>query len=102
MTRQDAAFVSLEALVVESGKEIFDFNYQVTHRCKEQFLELHLVSNLFVEARAAELEKENALLRERLAAYQALHGCRVLGFLVEGSWFTGKPVRVHGLGFRVS
>ncbi|RYR47029.1 hypothetical protein Ahy_A07g032934 [Arachis hypogaea] len=48
MARQDAAFVSLEALVAD----------------------------LSVEARVAELEKENALLKERLVAYEALHGRR--------------------------
>ncbi|KAL4344917.1 hypothetical protein AHAS_Ahas11G0226300 [Arachis hypogaea] len=74
MARQDAAFVSLQAVVGESRKEILDFNFQVAQRCKKRLLELQRVSSLSVDSRVAELETENALLRERLDAWETLHG----------------------------
>ncbi|XLQ99472.1 hypothetical protein S83_065671 [Arachis hypogaea] len=74
MARQDAAFVSLQAVVEKSGKEIMDFDFQVAQRCKERLLELQRVSSLSVDSRVAELENENALLRKRLDAWETLHG----------------------------
>ncbi|KAL4330161.1 hypothetical protein AHAS_Ahas13G0372400 [Arachis hypogaea] len=60
MARQDATFVSLQAIVGESGKEILDFNFHVAQRCKERLLELQRVSSLSVDSRVAELETKNA------------------------------------------
>ncbi|KAL4330590.1 hypothetical protein AHAS_Ahas13G0415300 [Arachis hypogaea] len=74
MARQDAALSSLYAVVGESGKEILDFNYDVAQSCRERLMELQRVSSLSVDSRVAELETENARLRERLDAWETLHG----------------------------
>ncbi|KAL4299310.1 hypothetical protein AHAS_Ahas17G0088100 [Arachis hypogaea] len=71
---QDAIFSSLQAVVGESGKEILDYNYYVAQSYRERLLELERISSLFVEARVAELEAENARLMEHLASWSTFHG----------------------------
>ncbi|KAL4372735.1 hypothetical protein AHAS_Ahas05G0011500 [Arachis hypogaea] len=73
MARQDAALSSLQAVVGESGKEILDYNYFVAKSCRERVVELERICSLSVDSRVAELEAENARLRERLASWETLH-----------------------------
>ncbi|KAL4343875.1 hypothetical protein AHAS_Ahas11G0122100 [Arachis hypogaea] len=74
MARQDAALSSLHAVVGESGKEIWDFNYDMAQSCRDRLMELQRVSSLSVDSHVAELETENARLRERLNAWETLDG----------------------------
>ncbi|KAL4294818.1 hypothetical protein AHAS_Ahas18G0266100 [Arachis hypogaea] len=74
MARQDAALSSLQAVVGESGKEILDYNHYVAQSCRERLMDLERISSLSVDSRVAELEAENARLRERLAYWETLNG----------------------------
>ncbi|QHN96601.1 uncharacterized protein DS421_18g619940 [Arachis hypogaea] len=62
-----AAFITLERLLEEIGMKIFDFNYLMA-LC----MELQQVSRWSLADRVAELEKENAELKQRLGLYNAV------------------------------
>ncbi|QHN86844.1 Ribonuclease H [Arachis hypogaea] len=72
LARQDASFITLERLLEEAELKIFDFNYQVTLRYKEEVAEAQRLARMSVPKRVMILEKENAELKHRLGVYNQM------------------------------
>ncbi|XLR62204.1 hypothetical protein S83_012876, partial [Arachis hypogaea] len=72
MARQDAAFITLKRLLEEAEVNIFDFNFQVVLRYKEELAEAHRVARLSVTEHVMMLEKENAELKQKLRLYNQM------------------------------
>ncbi|XLR03063.1 hypothetical protein S83_069261, partial [Arachis hypogaea] len=72
LARQDAAFIALERLLEELEVNIFDFNFQVVLRYKEEVAEAHCMARLSVTVHVMMLEKENAELKQKLRLYNQM------------------------------
>ncbi|RYR72739.1 hypothetical protein Ahy_A02g006952 [Arachis hypogaea] len=72
LARQDAAFITLERFLEEAEVKIFDFNFQVVLRYKEELAEAQRVARLSVTEHVLMLENENTELKQKLGLYNQM------------------------------
>ncbi|KAL4381614.1 hypothetical protein AHAS_Ahas04G0151100 [Arachis hypogaea] len=69
LAREDAAFITLERLLEERGKKLWDFNYMVSGCFRDQAEELRRLRTVPLADRMSQLEEEIARLKDLLACY---------------------------------
>ncbi|XLU26558.1 hypothetical protein S245_062624, partial [Arachis hypogaea] len=86
LARQDATFITLERLLEESDVNIFDFNFQVVLRYKEEVADAHHVARLSV---IEHVTKQRLRLYNQMFMFQVnwRRGDRMFGSL--GGWLFG-------------